>query len=153
MRFTLLPLLLVPALLAASPASARAQATDRDQVLATVRAFHDALRTGDSTAALRLLAPDVRILESGHLETRDEYRKGHLPGDMAFAAAVPGERTEVAVEVMGDVAWVVGSSRTQGTYRDRPINSAGAELMVLTRTREGWRIRAIHWSSRAVRTP
>jgi hypothetical protein len=46
------------------------------------------------------------------------------------------------------VAWVVGTSTTRGEYRGRPVNSAGAELMVLTRTPHGWRIAAIHWSSR-----
>ena len=46
-----------------------------------------------------------------------------------------------------------GTSRTTGTYRERAINSAGAELMVLSRTADGWNIRAIHWSSRSVRTP
>ena len=40
---------------------------------------------------------------------------------------------------------------TTGSYRDRPINAAGAELMVLVRTPVGWRITAIHWSSRNVR--
>jgi ketosteroid isomerase-like protein len=50
--------------------------------------------------------------------------------------------------VRGDVAWVVGTSTTRGEYRGRPVDSAGAELMVLTRTPQGWRIAAIHWSSR-----
>jgi hypothetical protein len=31
------------------------------------------------------------------------------------------------------------------------VNSAGAELMVLTRMPDGWRISAVHWSSRTVR--
>jgi ketosteroid isomerase-like protein len=149
----------LPALLALafactlSPRDVGSQPADPAAVLATVRAFHDALQRGDSAAAMALLAPDVRILESGGLETREEYRSGHLPGDIAFARAVPGTRSEPIVTVVGDVAWVVGTSRTTGTYRDRQINSAGAELMVLSRTPEGWRIRAIHWSSRAIRTP
>lgn len=100
-----------------------------------------------------ILAPDVLVLESGGLETLADYRSHHLPGDLAYAAAVPSERGESTVVVSGDVAWVVGTSRTTGTYRDRTINSAGVELMVLSRTSDGWRIRAIHWSSRTVRTP
>ena len=139
--------------LAVLPQLSRAQSADKDAVLATVRAFHDALARGDSVAALKLLAPDVQVLESGGLETREEYRSHHLPGDMAFARAVPSVSAGATVEVSGDVAWVVGTSRTTGTYRERPINSAGAELMVLSRTAEGWRIRAIHWSSRTIRTP
>ncbi len=139
--------------LAALPPKAPAQNADETAVRAVVAAFHEALVKGDSAGALRLLAPDVRILESGGMETRDDYRRGHLPGDIAFAQAVPSTRGESTVTVSGDVAWVVGSSRTTGTYRDRPINSAGAELMILSRTAEGWRIRAIHWSSRTIRTP
>ena len=135
------------------PRTALSQAADREAVLATVHAFHAALARGDSAAALQQLAPDVMILESGGLETLSEYRSHHLPGDIAFARAVPSERGESSVTISGDVAWVVGTSRTTGTYRERAINSAGAELMVLSRTSTGWRIRAIHWSSLTVRTP
>ncbi|MDH5235112.1 MAG: nuclear transport factor 2 family protein [Gemmatimonadota bacterium] len=146
-------LLAATAAVLSAPRAAHAQSADHAAVLATVNAFHAALERGDSAAALRQLAPDVRILESGGLESLADYRDHHLPGDIAFAKAVPSVRAEPTVVVQGDVAWVVGSSRTTGTYRERAINSAGAELMVLSRTAEGWRIRAIHWSSRAVRTP
>ena len=139
--------------LAAGPRVVSGQAADNAAVLATVKAFHDALARGDSAAALQLLAPDVQVLESGGLETREQYRSHHLPGDMAYARAMPSVRAAETVVVSGDVAWVVGTSRTTGTYRERAINSAGAELMVLSRTAEGWRIRAIHWSSRTIRTP
>ncbi len=152
MRPTLLASLLFSGL-ASVPSFARAQASDASAVLAVVRGFHDALGRGDSTGALALLAPDVKILESGGPETREEYRSGHLPGDISFAQALPGTRSEPQITISGDVAWVVGVSRTTGTYRARQVNSAGAELLVLSRTPEGWRIRAIHWSSRAIRTP
>ena len=102
---------------------APAQSPEHAAVQAVVKGFH---------AALSFLAADVQILESGGLESRARYRGGQPPDD---------------------VAWVVGTSRTQGTYRDRQINSAGADLMVLSRTVDGLRIRAIHWSSRSVRVP
>lgn len=140
-------------LLAGFTRPAPAQTPDQQAVAAVVRAFHDALARGDSLAALALLAPDALILESGGLETRDDYRGHHLPGDIAFARAVTSDRKPPTVIVSGEVAWVVGTSRATGTYRERAVNSAGAELMVLTRTGDGWRIRAIHWSSRAIRTP
>lgn len=122
--------------------------SDSSAVVAVVNRFHAALEAGDSATALSLLASDVTILESGGTETREEYRSHHLPGDIAFARAVKSERGPLQVRTRGDVAWTVGSSSTQGTYRDRPIDSAGAELMVLTRVASGWRISAIHWSSR-----
>ena len=134
-------------------ALAQAQRSEKEAVVKVVHAFHDALAQGDSLGALALLADDVTILESGGLETRADYRGQHLPGDIAFARAVPSQRGEPVVTVVGDVAWIVSTSKTTGTYRDRPINSAGAELVVLSRGAAGWQIRAVHWSSRTIRTP
>lgn len=132
---------------------ARESMADSAAVAALVLAFHAALANGDSVSAMSLLAADAVILESGGEETREEYRSHHLAGDMAFARAIQSSRGAVRVTIQGDVAWTTSTSTTVGTYRDRAINSAGAELMVLTRTPDGWRIRAIHWSSRARRTP
>lgn len=124
---------------------------DSAAVADAVHRFHAALEAGDTAAALGLLAPDVRVLESGGLETLEEYRSHHLPGDMAFAGAVTREAGPLSVTVAGDAAWVVSTSRTSGTFRDRQIDAIGVELMVLTREADGWRIRAIHWSSRQAR--
>ena len=124
---------------------------DSAAVVAAVHAFHAALARGDSAAAIALLAPDVRILESGGIETLADYRAHHLGADIAFARAVPATRGPVGVTVRGDVAWAVSTSETKGEFRGRAVNSAGAELMVLTRAAGGWRISAIHWSSRARR--
>ncbi len=132
-------------------AQASAASTDSAAVVSTVARFHAALAAGDSAAALALLAPDVVVLESGGVESLADYRGHHLPADIAFARAVPSRRTLVRAEVRGDAAWVTGTSETRGTYRDRSIDSLGAELMVLARHSDGWRIMAIHWSSRAKR--
>lgn len=128
------------------------QDSDSLAVVATVTAYHRALVEGDSAAALALLAADAVVLESGGMESRAEYRDGHLPSDIAFARAVSAIRGPIRVTVIGDVAWAVSTSESRGQYRDRAINSAGAELMVLSRTPSGWQIRAIHWSSRSRRT-
>ena len=102
------------------PTTADAQTADQKAVAATVRSYHDVLARGASAGAMRLLASDALSLESGGLATRADHQGHHLPGDIAFATAVPSQR---------------------------------AEPMVLTCTADGWRIRAIHWSSRTVRTP
>ena len=148
-------LLLAAATLAlAAPAVAGAQdhaahhAADSAEVAATVDRFHRALASADRAGALALLTPDVQVLESGGVEDRAEYRSHHLGSDIEFARAVPSQRGPTRVRVQGDVAWATSTSTTQGTFRDRPVNSAGAELMVLVRTPQGWRIAAIHWSSR-----
>ena len=121
------------------------------EVVAVVDLYHAALATGDSTTAISLLADDVVILESGGAEDKDHYRGGHLAGDIRFAAAVPRERSDVEVTILGDAAWAWSTNTVQGRMGDREVHSNGAELMVLSRENGAWVIRAIHWSSRAVR--
>lgn len=125
-----------------------ATSPDSAAIVATVAAFHHALSTGDAAGALALLAPDAVILESGDLETRTEYAAHHLAADIEFSRAVPSQRVTTRVYQEGAVAWVAAVSTSQGTFRDRPVASQGVELLVLSRTAAGWRIRAIHWSSR-----
>jgi uncharacterized protein (TIGR02246 family) len=138
---------LVPLTGFAAQASGQAN-VDSAAVAAVVERYHHALAKGDSAAALFLLAEDALIAESGGIESRQEYRSHHLPADIAFARAVKGTRSPVRVNVRGDVAWSTTTSTTRGNYRGRAVNSAGAELMVLTRTAGRWQISAIHWSSR-----
>jgi ketosteroid isomerase-like protein len=126
---------------------------DSAAIAGVVNDYHEALSTGDSARALQLLAPDAQILESGGMETRAEYRSHHLSGDIAFAKAVASSRGPMRVTVEGNTAWTAATSTTQGTFNARAINSVGAESMVLTKGPEGWRIRAIHWSSRNRRPP
>ena len=143
---------LAVAIAATNVAAAQSRpAADSTAVAGVIEKFHASLAAGDSSAALALLADDVAILETGGVETKTAYRTGHINGDMAYAKAVPSKRTVVSVSVRGDVAWVTSTSVTEGTYRDRPVNSQGAELMVLARDAGSWKIKAIHWSSRARR--
>jgi ketosteroid isomerase-like protein len=125
--------------------------TDSSDVAAVVARYHSALASGDSAAAIALLADDAVVLETGSVETKSEYRSHHLPADIEFARAVPAQRSPIVVRVRGDVAWASSTSTTQGEFRGRAINSSGAELMVLSREQGGWKIRAIHWSSRTRR--
>jgi ketosteroid isomerase-like protein len=130
-----------------SAAPALAQAQDSAAVAAVVDRYHNALRNGDSLAAVARLAADALVLESGSVESREEYRSHHLPADISFARAVKTRRSPVRVTVRGDIAWTTATSTTSGKYQGRPVNSQGAELTVLTRTADGWKISAIHWSS------
>lgn len=133
----------------AVPEIVRDAAEDSAAVVATVERYHAALTAGDSAAALALLAPDAVVLESGGMETREEYRGHHLPADIEFARAIHSERGPIRMTVRGDAAWAWSTSTTRGEFRGRKIDSRGAELMVLTRSDDGWRIAAIHWSSRS----
>lgn len=138
---------------AAGRASAQASVTpDSAAAVATVQKFHTSLVAGDSAAALALFTDGVQIIEAGGIEDRTHYREHHLAGDMSYAKAAPTQRTVTQVTIRGDVAWVVATSVTTGEVNGRAVNSQGAELMVLVRTSQGWKIAAVHWSSR-VRRP
>ena len=123
-------------------------AGDSAAIVAAAERFHGSMARGDSASVAQLLAPDLAVLESGGVENRAEYLAHHLGADIAFAKAVPSQRTVVSVAQQGDVAWVVATSVTKGEYRGRQLDSRGAELMVLSRSGSGWLIRSIHWSSR-----
>lgn len=154
--------LAVLTLTAAHPGSHEAQPAQAsvDQVapvdattpVGTVEAFHAALASGDTAAALELLAEDVQIFESGSVEnSRAEYASHHLASDAAFSAAVP--RTLVRRTQGGDgaSAWVMSVETVVGTYRGRAINSRSVETMVLRKVDSRWRIVHIHWSSQDIR--
>lgn len=143
-------MLVAPAPLLAQRAHDASASSDSTDAVAAVERFRAALSRGDSAAVLAILAPDAVILESGDVETRAEYRRHHLPADIEYARAMPGTHTLVSAIVQGDAAWVSTTSVSRGRMKGKTVNSAGAELIVLSR-RNGdspWQIRAIHWSSR-----
>lgn len=121
---------------------------DSASVVKIVNEFHAALSTGDNAKAVSLLAADAVILESGGIESRAEYISHHLPEDIEFAKAVRTSQGTIRVTVDGKSAWTSATSSTEGQFKGRPINSVGAESIVLTKRDGRWRIRSIHWSSR-----
>jgi ketosteroid isomerase-like protein len=132
------------------------QAPQKDgtaSVLAAVTAFHAALSAGDAAKAMTLVADDVVFLEAGGVETYAQYQQDHLPADIAFEKEVKITRSPIRVVVAGDAAWASSTSEMVGTFQGRAIDSIGAELMVLSRTPAGWRIRAVHWSGRPRQKP
>jgi ketosteroid isomerase-like protein len=126
-------------------------ANDSAAVVRVIHQFHAALEAADSAVVLRLLNDDAVILESGGVETKQEYRSHHLPSDIAFASALPRQTGPITVTVRGGVAWASSTSVARGRCRDRDVNSQTAELVVLQRHDDGWTISAIHWSSRTLR--
>ena len=132
---------------APSPAEHAAPA-DSATPVGTVTAFHAALTSGNTTAALALLAEDVMIFESGGVEnSRAEYASNHLQADAAFSAAMPRTLVSRAHGEAGDTAWVMSVETATGTFRNRVINSRSVETMLLRRADGQWRIAHIHWSS------
>lgn len=105
------------------------------------------LSTGDTAGINAALAPDLRVIESGRIENRQQYFSYHLGADIEFAKDVKEERMSFSYRCEGNVAWLVSTSILVGNFHGRDIDNEGAELMLLSRTWEGWKIRAIHWSS------
>jgi len=146
---TTLSLVLSSAALLPSNVTAQAASSGSErEVRGVVDLFKTSLRSGDSTTVIRLLHPEVRIYEGGHAETREEYRSGHLRGDIAFLAGLTSETLWDQVVVGEELVLYMSEYRTTGQYRDREIDSHGTETLVLVSTDDGWRIRHIHWSSR-----
>ena len=149
MRFYIFAIVVIVGLLG-RPIAAQAPSADSAAATAVVNAFHAALKAGNATEAMRTLAADAVLLEAGGIETRAEYEKNHLPADIEFEKVVTTTRTPYRVTVVGDAAWAVTTSEFKGTFQNRPVDSVGVELMVLSRDpAAGWRIRSIHWSGRA----
>jgi hypothetical protein len=121
--------------------------SDSAAVVETVSRFHAALEAGDTATVKTLIGPDLQVLEGGEVENRAQYFAHHLAADIEFARAVRSVRTVVSYAREQNVAWLVSTSTASGNFKGRDINSIGAELMILSRTQAGWKIRAIHWSS------
>jgi ketosteroid isomerase-like protein len=124
------------------------ESRDESDVTAAIESFYGAMKRGDTAAAMNLIAPDAVFVESGRLETRAEYESNHLPADIGFERQVTGTRGPLRITVEGDTAWVIATTEYDGTFEGTPVNFVSAQLAVLSRAADGWRIRSIHWSSR-----
>ena len=113
-----------------------------------VDAFRKALTDGDSKQAMALLSDDVSIFESGGAEaSKTEYASHHLDADIAFLIGVKQSVAARSSQASGDMALVTTQGTTVGTYKDKSINSASTETMILRLTEGKWKIVHIHWSS------
>jgi ketosteroid isomerase-like protein len=147
MRYQILAAILLCAVLRASVAAQAPNASA--DVVRAVEAFHAAVAAGNAAAAAELLAADAVIVEGSGIETREQFVTGHLPLDIEFEKSVPAKRGPIKASVHGDAAWTITTSEMKGTFQGRAVDLLGAETMVLAREAAGWRIKAIHWSSRA----
>ena len=113
-----------------------------------VDAFHAALAKRDLSSVKALLAEDALIYESGGVERgKAEYASHHLPADAEFTAATTRSVTRRTGHAAGSMAWVATESTVTGSFKDRAVDSASIETMILRREQGTWRIAHIHWSS------
>src|SRR5689334_7280923 len=103
----------------AAVASTRGDVRSAAAVAKVVNDFQHALSSGDSVTALRLLADDAVVLESGDMETRSEYRSRHLPVDIEFAKTVASKRSPLQIRVNGSVAWTARTSTAKGQFKGK----------------------------------
>jgi len=116
-------------------------------IQAAVESYHKAVETGDRESALELLSSDVMVLENGYVETAEGYVSHHLAEDMEFSAAVISKRNVLRTTVEGNVGWVISTITSKGNFQGEKIDDTDAELMVLQKEKDKWKIRVIHWSS------
>lgn len=134
---TLLPaaLLLAPAVFAASPSE-------------TVDAFYKALAQGDAKGAAKYLGKEVVVFEQGYInDSREDYVKAQIGEAAKFAKATRREVIRREAWQEGNIAWVLSSTLTTGTFNGQKLALDGAETMVLRKLGDGWMITHIHWSA------
>jgi ketosteroid isomerase-like protein len=120
---------------------------DKAAVTTVLESFYGAMKTGTPEAAMALIAPDAVFLESGRLETRQQYEESHLPADIEFEAQVTGQRSPLNITINGDTAWVIATTEYDGEFDGSPVAFTSVQLMVLSRVDGDWKIRTMHWSS------
>lgn len=118
------------------------------EVRNTLEAFYAAMKNADNARAMSHIAEDAVFVESGRLETRDEYEKNHLPSDISFEKQVSGKRGEWKITIEDNTAWAIATTEYDGIFDGAPVAFTSAQLAVLSRDADAWRIRSIHWSSR-----
>lgn len=122
--------------------------------VAAVERFERALVDGDRAAALALLAPDLRVFESGHVEnSRDEYAASHLDADIAYLKTARTTLKSRNATATADSALVLSETEVRNERDGKTTTRAGLETIALQRTDQGWRITHIHWSSREIKAP
>lgn len=120
---------------------------NKADVLRTLQEFETAIVESDSVKAAYLLHDDVLILE-GRVETKEQYLSGHFFSDGRFLSSMNRDLISQDVTVHGETAWITSITRFQGTFRDQAYDLNSMQLMVFQHTDDGWKVAAVHWSSR-----
>lgn len=132
--------------------TALAESSANYEPAAAADALHTAIATGDIERVERILDPKVLIFESGGVESSlEEYASHHMHSDMEFMAGMEREVLGRDVFEANNLAVVTTRSRLTGQFKDRAIDSSSLETLVLHKANGRWKVRHIHWSSRAVK--
>jgi mono/diheme cytochrome c family protein len=121
---------------------------DAAEAAKVIDRFQRMLGEGNTAGAADLLDPSVLIFEGGGVErSREEYASHHLKSDAEFMRGATVKQLSRSGMAMGDFAWIATEStvRSAGT---KPADLVSTETMLLERSKSGWHITHIHWSSR-----
>ena len=114
---------------------------------AVATAFHTALKIGERSKVLDLLAPDVAISEGGETQDRASYSAGHLGEDIAFLKEATVHPQFIGSMPMGNTAMVASRSEIHTTSKGKPLTLLSTEILTLKSGAQGWRITRVEWSS------
>lgn len=146
---TILILLLVTTSLFAQSGNKPVESKEEQEVVETLKDFRSAIINNNQQKASKLLTSDARILESGGIETKEEYLSHHFHSDGKFLRAMERKVLAQNIKTNDTTAWISTTSRMSGSYNDREISINSAELAVLVKRKGVWKISAVHWSSRS----
>lgn len=133
--------------LAQNKSDSKQMSAEKKKTVQVLDDFRLVIINNDQAKASELLTDDARILESGNIESKEEYLSHHFHADGKFLSAMKRNLISQKVKLTENTAWVSNTRRMSGTYNERDLSLNSAELAVLVKTENGWKISALHWSS------
>jgi ketosteroid isomerase-like protein len=129
------------------------QADEAAEIRTFLEAYDHALTAKDLDHLATFYHPDVTIFEGGGVNRGwVDYRDHHLAPELAELEGLEFGHRDVTPNLLGSgghVAYVTSEYRLKARVKDREIDAAGLETLVLVRDDMGaWRIRHSHTSSR-----
>ena len=127
---------------------ARRGGDDAADVMATERAWIEALRTNDASALDAILADDYALTDDrGHRRTKADDLSRARAGTLHFDVY---DARDLAVRVWGETAVVTGLGEVRGTSNGRAFASTFAFTDTFAKVDGGWRAVAAHVSQKRV---
>jgi ketosteroid isomerase-like protein len=133
--------------------SALAQDPRSDDIKRWLTSYDAAFSAKDLTRLAAFYHPDVTIYEGGSVNTGwADYRDHHLGPELEEMQSPAFSRSNVTVHMLDKerrAAYVTSEYRLKTRLKDRDIDAAGLETLIVVKSSEGtWKIRHSHTSSR-----
>jgi uncharacterized protein (TIGR02246 family) len=124
------------------------------QVGNIVEAYHKAFEQRDVEGLRRLFAEDLLVFESGGVDRgREAYLTHHLGPELKELSAWTTSGMDMKIEAQESLAVATCAFIYEATLASGKASKGKAtETLVLAKEGGQWRIRHIHWSSRAIKS-